>query len=507
MFNTQVKSAGDKTEKILADNVRPTDWTDPEPAAFYNLVVVGAGSAGLVTAAGAAGLGAKVALIEKQNMGGDCLNSGCVPSKGLIRCGRAIVEARSAGRFGALGTEKIKADFSAVMNHMRKARATISAHDSAARFRDLGVDVFFGEGRFTSPDTLEINGKQLRFHRAAICTGARAFVPPIFGLEEAGYLTNETAFSLQKLPSRLAIIGAGPIGCELAQAFARFGSQVTVLEYGSGILPREDRDAAAIVERNLIKEGITLYFEARTEKVSRHGHEKIIEVTLPDGPRKLVVDEILVAIGRTPNVDHLGLEAAKVPYDAKSGIRVNHHLRTGNRRIYAAGDVCTPYKFTHTADAMARILLANALFPGRQSTAGMVIPWVTYTSPEIAHVGLYEQEARQQGLAVTTLTISLADIDRAVIDGETEGFARVHLKKGSDKILGATIVANHAGEMIGELALAISSGLGLGAVGQTIHPYPTQAEITRKLADTYRRSRLTPRLKKLLSAWFRWQRR
>jgi pyruvate/2-oxoglutarate dehydrogenase complex dihydrolipoamide dehydrogenase (E3) component len=507
MFYAHNQPPEKASNQSLADNVRPAGWPNPEPAPCYNLVVIGAGSAGLVTAAGAAGLGARVALIERQSMGGDCLNFGCVPSKGLIRCGRAVAEARNAHRFGATGTDKIDADFSAAMAHMQSVRATISQHDSATRFQhELGVDVFFGEGRFTSPDTLTVGGKSLRFRKAAICTGARASAPPIPGLEKTGYLTNETVFDLQKLPPRLAIIGAGPIGCELAQAFARLGSQVTVLEYGKGVLPREDREAAGIVEQAMTREGVTIHFECRTRQISQQGHDKIIQADLADGPLTLAVDDILVAIGRAPNVDGLGLEQAGVQFDSKTGIRVDERLRTSNRRIYAAGDVCSPYKFTHTADAMARILLANALFHGRQTSRNMVIPWVTYTSPEVAHVGLYENEARQQGYAVTTMTVPLAEVDRALIDGETEGFARVHLKKGSDKILGATIVAAHAGEMIGEMALAISAGLGLGSIGKTIHPYPTQSEILRKLADSYQRSRLTPGLKKVLNAWFRWRR-
>lgn len=506
MFSGHNRPASTDAERIWIENVRPSDWTNPEPAPRYNLVVVGAGSAGLVTAAGAAGLGARVALIEKLNMGGDCLNFGCVPSKGLIRCGRAVSAARNAHRFGATGTDKVKADFTSAMAYMQEVRSAISQHDSARRFQqELGVDVFLGTGTFVSHDTLTVDGKPLRFRKAAICTGARASAPPIPGLEETGYLTNETVFSLNKRPSRLAIIGAGPIGCELAQAFARLGSQVTVLEYGSGALPREDRDAAALVEQAMIREGITLYFDCRTKQISRQGNTRNIDMDLPDGPRHIAVDDILVAAGRTPNVTGLGLEKAGVAFDPKTGIKVDRRLRTSNRRIFAAGDVCSPYKFTHTADAMARMLLANALFPGRQSTSSMVIPWVTYTSPEVAHVGLYEEQARQKGLAVTTLTVPLADTDRGLIDGETAGFARVHLKKNSDKILGATIVAEHAGEMIGEMALAISGGLGLGAIGRTIHPYPTQAEMMRKLADAYQRNRLTPRIKKLLNIWFRWQ--
>lgn len=507
MFNTRDKSSGDDADRILSHNVHPSGWTNPEPAERYNLVVIGAGSAGLVAAAGAAGLGARVALVERLNMGGDCLNFGCVPSKGLIRCGRAAFDARHAYRFGVTGTEKIRTDFQSAMEHMRKVRATISHHDSARRFQqDLGVDVFFGEGSFSSRDTLTVNDKQLRFRKAAICTGARATALPIPGLEETGYLTNETVFELDTLPPRLAVIGAGPIGCELAQAFARFGSQVTILEYGGGVLPREDRDAAAIVERALLDEGITIHFDCRTRQINRHGHEKNIRIDIPEGSRTISVDEILVAVGRAPNVLGLGLEKAGVEFDPKAGVRVDPRLRTSNRRIFAAGDVCSPYKFTHTADAMARMLLANALFHGRQSTESMVIPWVTYTSPEVAHVGLYEHEANRQGHAVTTLTVPLAETDRGIIDGEINGFARVHLKKDSGIILGATIVAEHAGEMIGEMSLAISAKLKLSAIGKTIHPYPTQAEMMRKLADAYQRSRLTPMLEKVFKTWFRWQR-
>lgn len=508
MLNAHNSPSEKDTEQMLADNVRPGNWTNPDPAPRYNLVVVGAGSAGLVTAAGAAGLGAKVALIERHNMGGDCLNFGCVPSKGLIRCGRAVADARNAHHFGATGSDKIHADFTAAMAHMHEVRADISRHDSAHRFQhELGVDVFFGQGRFSSPDTLTVDGKALKFRKAAICTGARAFAPPIPGLRETGYLTNETVFDLRKLPPRLAIIGAGPIGCELAQAFARLGSKVAILEYGSRILPREDREAADIVQQSMAHEGITFHFDCRTKQVSRHGRDKIIQAELPATQLKLAVDDILVAIGRAPNVDGLDLDRAGVIFDSKTGIRVDKRLRTSNRRIYAAGDVCSLYKFTHTADAMARILLANALFHGRQTTRNMVVPWVTYTSPEVAHVGLYEDEAKKLGYTVTTLTVLLSEIDRAIIDGETEGFARIHLKKGSDKILGATIVATHAGEMIGEMSLAMTAGLGLGTIGRTIHPYPTQAEILRKLADSHQRSRLTPRLKRLLNAWFFWRRR
>ena len=490
----------------LSENVHPTDWINPEPVGDYNLVVIGAGTAGLICAAGAAGLGAKVALIERHLMGGDCLNLGCVPSKGVISASRAIHHARNSAAFGVIDGQKTGFGFGAAMERMRRLRADISHHDSARRFRDeLGVDVFLGEGCFVGPDCVEVDGKQLRFKKAAICSGARAAAPPIPGLAEAGYLTNETVFSLTGLPPRLAIIGAGPIGCELAQAFNRFGSKLTLVEAGAHILGREDADAAEILHQTFIREGIDLQLGVKILGVEQQGSDKLL-ILERDGQRiTIAADQILVGVGRTPNIEGLGLKAAGVTFD-RSGVTVNDRLQTSNPRIYAAGDSCSPYKFTHVADAQARILLANALFKGRQKVSDLIMPWCTYTDPEIAHVGMYQQDAAAQGINVTTLTVPLSDVDRAVLDGESDGFAKVHLRKGTDKILGATIVARHAGEMINEFTLAMTSGLGLGAIAKTIHPYPTQAEAIKKLADAYNRTRLTPFMKQLLSGWLKWQR-
>jgi len=501
-------SPASANNQALLDNVHPADWTNPQPAPCYNLVVLGGGPAGLVTAAGAAGLGARVALVEKNLLGGDCLNLGCVPSKCLIRSGRALHDARRTDLFGALNTNDSQADFSRVMARLQKVRAGLSDHDSARRFsEELGVDVFLGQGHFAGPSSLQVGEHVLSFKKAAICSGARAAALPVPGLEEAGYLTNETVFALTELPARLAVFGAGPIGCELAQSFARLGSEVTILEYGPRLLPREDSDAAEIIRRTFAEEGVRTFFNVRTRQVEKQGTERIIHYEEDGRSSRLTIDQILVGVGRAPNVEGLDLEKAGVDYHPNSGVRVNDRLQTSNPKIFAAGDVCSLYKFTHSADAQARIVIANALFMSRQRNSKLVIPWATYTSPEIAHVGMYEKEARDRGYRVNTLTVPLADSDRAHIDGETEGFARVHLKQGSDKILGATIVAQHAGEMIGELALAITNGLGLNAIGRTLHPYPTQAETIKKLADAYQRSRLTPRLQKVLELWLRWQRR
>ncbi len=493
-------------DRELIENVHPSDWINPEPAGRYNLVVIGGGTAGLVAAAGAAGLGARVALVERQLLGGDCLNFGCVPSKGVLRAARALYDARHGAEFGVAGGERLGFDFATAMARMRRLRAGISRHDSAGRFRDeLGVDVFLGQATFTGADCIEVGGGRLFFAKAAVCTGARAAAPEIPGLEAAGYLTNETVFSLTELPPRLAVIGAGPVGCELAQAFARFGSRVTLLQHGPQILGREDRDAAELLQAVLVREGVDLRLGVRVLSVGQRGDVKAIRIEREGHPAEIEADAILIGVGRVPNVEGLGLEKAGIAFDG-DGIRVNDFLQTTNRRVYAAGDICSHLKFTHMADAMARNLIANALFMGRRRTSRMTVPWCTYTDPEIAHVGMYERDAKEKGIGTTTLTVSLADVDRAVLDGETEGFARVILRKGSGDILGATLVARHAGDMINEFTLAMAGGLGLGVIGRTIHPYPTQAESVRRLADAYNRSRLTPFLKKLFTAYLAWQR-
>ncbi len=500
----------DEYNRQLVANVHPPGWQNPQPADRYNLVVIGAGTAGLVTAAVAAGLGARVALVERHLMGGDCLNVGCVPSKGLVGAARVWAAVARGPEFGLHGPGPLQRDFGAVMARMRRLRAGLSGIDSAQRFTGLGVDVFIGAGRFTGPDTVEADGVPLRFSRAAVCTGARAAVPPIPGLAEAGCLTNETLFSLTERPARLAVIGAGPIGCEMAQSFARFGTEVTLLEQFARILPREDPDAAAIVQRRLATDGVRLALDARITEVARRGQDRLVRYAAGGTDHELAVDEVLVGAGRAPNVEGLGLEAAGVAYDA-AGVKVDAHLRTSNPRVYAAGDICFPFKFTHTADALAQILIRNALFPhpfglGRASTDSLIIPWCTYTEPEIAHVGLSEADARAKGGAVETFTQPLSEVDRAVLDGEGEGFVRVHLKPGSDRMLGATIVASHAGDLISEITVAMQAGAGLGVIGNTIHPYPTQADALRKVANRLRRARFSAGQKSLLSRWFAWTR-
>lgn len=498
--------ADDAHDLELAAHVHPTDWTNPEPSGRYNLVVLGAGTAGLVTAAGAAGLGAKVALVESQLMGGDCLNVGCVPSKCLIRSSRVVGDVAAAAELGYPAAAAGSPDFAAVMERLRRIRARIAHHDSARRFRDeLGVDVYLGAARFASADTVQVGDRTLRFKRAVIATGARAVAPAIPGLADAGYLTNESVFTLTALPRRLAVIGAGPIGCELAQAFARLGSDVVLLHDSPHVLNREDADAAEIVQRRFVREGIRLVLGARIERVGAGAAgDKVLSYTTGDGERgEVAVDQILVGAGRAPNVEDLGLERVGVAWDAQRGVHVDDHLRTTNPRILAAGDVCMAHKFTHAADFAARIVIQNALFFGRKKLSALTMPWCTYTDPEIAHVGLYEHEAAARGIAVTTFTVAMRDVDRAIADGEEDGFVKIHVRRGGDQILGGTIVARHAGEMIGELALAIVGKVGLGTLASVIHPYPTQAEAIRKAGDAYNRTRLTPTVKRLFQTFLR----
>jgi pyruvate/2-oxoglutarate dehydrogenase complex dihydrolipoamide dehydrogenase (E3) component len=495
---------GDESDRRLLETVHPPSWRNPTPKERYHVVVIGAGTAGLVTAAASASLGARVALVERHLMGGDCLNVGCVPSKGIIRAARAWHAARTGDAFGA-PVATGRGDFAAAMGRMRDLRATMSHIDGAARFRDLGVDVFFGDARFEGPDRVVVDdggaGARLRFRRAVVASGARAAAPAIPGLADAGYRTNETIFALTELPRRLVVIGAGPIGCELAQTFARFGSEVTVLDTGPRILPRDDAAAAAVVERAMTRDGVRFVHGCRTVGVGRRGDVRVVRAEQGGATLEVEGDELLVAAGRAPNVEGLGLEAAGIAYD-RAGVTVDDRLRTTNPRVFAVGDICSRAKFTHAADAQARIVVANANFFGRGRASRLIIPWATYTSPEVAHVGIGEAEAAERR-DVDTIEVPLHDVDRARLDGEDEGFLRVYLAKGSDRILGATLVAEHAGDMISEITLAMTAGIGLSKVGATIHPYPTQAEVMRKAADAWRRRKLTPAAKRAFAWWFR----
>ncbi len=366
--------------------------------------------------------------------------------------------------------------------------------------------MFIGNGQFTDRQTVEVDGQKLHYKKAVVATGARAAELLIPGFSDVGVLTNESVFSLTELPRRLVVIGGGPIGCEMAQCFARFGSEVTQIEKADHILPREETEAALIVQEAMKKDGITFLLNTNTVRLDRRGDEKIVVVQRDGVEQEIVCDAVLAGIGRAPNVEGMGLEAAGIQYDLRTGIEVNDHLQTANHNVYAAGDVASKYKFTHAADFMARIVIQNALFKGRGRASHLIVPWATYTSPELAHVGLNSQQAAQQEIEIDTYTVELADVDRAILEGETEGFVRVHVKKGTDKIVGATVVATNAGDLISELTLAMKNRIGLKGIGSTIHPYPTQGEAIRKLGDQFNRTRLTPKVASAMRNWLSWTR-
>ncbi len=473
---------------------------------MYNVVVIGGGTAGLVTAAATAGLGGRVALIERDRMGGDCLNTGCVPSKALISSARLIDQMRHADRWGVEPREP-EFSFPKVMERMRERRARIAPHDSRERFEGLGVEVIPGEARFVSANEVRVGERSLRARNFVVAAGSRPAVPKIAGLANVPFYTNQTIFDrLREKPSRLAVLGGGPIGCELGQAFARLGVRVTVLQRGPQILPREDRDVVEVLVTQLASEGIEVRTKAEVREAAFDGTE--IRLDLGGGEREPIrCDALLVATGRTPNVERLDLEAAGVAYTPR-GITVDDHLRTSQRHIYAAGDIAGRYKFTHVADHHARTVVRNILLPWFPAKVeNTVVPWCTYTSPEIARVGVSEGLAAAKGIACDVFRLPMSDVDRAIVERTEEGFAKVLTRKRSGEILGATIVAEGAGDLLQVFAVAMKSGIGLGGISRAIQPYPTRGELAHRIADRQRQTRLTAATKRVLRWLFRRRRR
>lgn len=477
---------------------------NPDPRGPYDLLIIGAGAAGLIAAQAAVREGAHVALIERNLLGGSCLNNGCIPSKAIIRTSRLYREMRNAEHFGGRVPGGIAVDFPAVMERVRRIRARLSERDSAARLAAMGIDVHFGEARFAGRDSVTVGGNVLRFKKALVATGARPVRPPIPGLEEAGYLTYENVFDLTECPRRLLVIGGGPVGCELSQAFARLGSRVTLVQEDPMFLGHEERDAAQLLSDALARDGIEIHLDTQTTRVRMEGHDRVADLVSADTKRTVAVDQILVGVGTAPNVQGLALEAAGVVYDDVRGIPVDDFLRTTNPRIFAAGDVCGANKFPHIESAAGRIVVANALFLGRQRLSAEAIPWCTFTDPEIAHVGMYVTEARQKNIPVKTFTILMHEVDRAITDGEEEGFVKVHVQEGTGKILGGTVVASHAGDLINEISLAMSAGLDLRTLARVNQPYPTQSQAIKLAAGAYVASRRTPFQTWLMTKWLRW---
>ena len=485
----------DAYERERVANTRPSAWRNPQPGGPYQLAIVGAGPAGMVAAELAASLGVRVALIERNAIGGVNLETGSVPSKTLIRTSRIYADMRDAQHYGASVPDGVNVDFVAAMQRVRGIRARLSRNDSAQRLAAAGVDVYFGEARFVTGNMLAVDGQRLGFRKALIATGARPHIPDIPGLAQAGYLTNDNVFDLTELPRRLLVIGGGPLGCEHAQAFCRLGAQTTIVQDKPLFLGQEERDAAQILSEAFARDGIEVRLNTTALAVRVVSGTKLVDLVSDDYRNTIGVDAILTGAGRRPNVEGLNLAAVGIDCDPGGRIRVDDFLRTGNANIHAAGDVCLQSSFVDTAAASARIAVQNALLRRTHRWSEVVIPSCTYTDPEIARVGLSVREANERGIPVKTFTIPMHEIDRAVADSETAGFVKVHLRERTDRILGATIVARHAGDMINGITLAMVAGFGLRRLSHVLHAYPTQADAIRQAADAYNRTRLTPRVR------------
>lgn len=470
----------------------------------YDLTIVGGGTAGLTVASGAVRFGARVALIERDRMGGDCLNWGCVPTKALIRSSRIAASLRHASDYGIV-SNGYEVNFPAVMNRVRKTVEMLAAADSIERFQGLGVETILGNPEFQSAHEIRIGDRRITSSKVVIATGSRAAVPPIPGLRETGFITNVEALKLQKLPRNLVILGAGPIGLEFAQAFARLGSHVTVIEMFPQILPREDGEVAEVVKSVLSGEGIQFLLDSKVVQVTDGQPGKMIVIEQYGQKMTVSCDEVFVATGRLPNREITGLENVGVA-STRTGIRVDRFLRTTVPHIYAAGDVNGGLQFTHVAGYEGRVVVRNTQFPLRQRTNYRVVPWTIYTDPEVAHVGLTEHEAKEHDASVHVYTGNFQDVDRSVIDGETDGFVKVIVdKKG--QIVGGHVVGAHAGELIQELVFAMHHHIPLGRISQVIHAYPSRVEGIRNVADLYWRQKLfdgnTAQWLKRFSRWSR----
>ena len=482
-------------------NTRPADWCNPATLGRYVLLVIGAGPAGLVAARTAAAAGAKVALVERHQIGGNCIKEGCIPSKALIRSAQLYAQMRHAERYGVAPPAALPVDFALAMARMRRVRDRLGRTDAPAQLAEAGIELFFGCARFVGPDCVDIEGTRLSFKKALIATGARAVLPQIKGLNEAGFLNNESVFDLTALPASLLVIGGGPQGCELAQAFARFGTRTVMVHSEPLFLPKEERDAAQMVSDGLAQDGVETHLNCRVVSVSIEAGGKRVQLLSAGNTATTLVDEILTGIGRRPAVQTLDLARAGVSYDVDTGIHVDDFLRTSNPNIYAAGDVCLEHQFTNTAEASARIVVSNALFFGRRRMSALTIPWCTYTDPQVAHVGLYVKQARERRIPVKTFTVPMHDVDRAVTDSEEDGFVKIHVREGTDHILGATIVGRYAGEMINTVSLAMVAGIGLRRLTDVIHAYPTQGDAIRQAAQACASAHASPLLAWLKRKW------
>jgi pyruvate/2-oxoglutarate dehydrogenase complex dihydrolipoamide dehydrogenase (E3) component len=465
--------------------VRPPSWQNPDARALYDLVIVGGGPAGLAAAEFARRQGRSVALIERDRLGGNSLNFGSIPSKAIIRAAKVLSAVRDEEQFGVAPADKPLADFSAVMARMRGIRTRIAEYHAAQRLQTLGLDVFFGDGCFAGPHRLLVGEASLSFRKAIVATGARPQPCDIPGLEQSGYLTSDSIFDLTELPRRLGVIGGGPLGCELAQAFCRLGSRVTIVQSDPKFLPNEERDAADLLSRSMSRDGVETRLNTKVVGVRMQGGSRVLDMTNDDNCDSIAVDEIVVSTGRVANVEGLGLAAAEIDFEAARGIEVDDFMRTSNQDVYAAGDVCHAHRFTHVAEATARLAVQNALGGKVAQQRRLTIPWCTYSDPEIAHIGMHMREARQQSIPVKSFTILMQDVDRAITDGLDEGFVKIYVREGSDQILGATIVASRASELINEMSVIMSAGIGMRQLATILHTYPAQSDAIRLAAMAF----------------------
>jgi pyruvate/2-oxoglutarate dehydrogenase complex dihydrolipoamide dehydrogenase (E3) component len=497
---------GGAADQERREALRPEGWRNPAPAGRYQLVVIGAGTCGLAAARSAAAHGARVALVERDLVGGTCLNVGCVPSKALIRSARVCAAFRDVAHYSGFTPPAAPIDFGFVMRRVHEVQARLGQRDSCATLAAAGIDVFFGQARFLDSNSVDVDGTRLRFRKALVATGARPDLPDIPGLAEAGYFTNETIFDAPAAPRSLLVIGGGPLGCETAQALHRLGIPTSIVQHWPLFLPREERDAAQILSDSFAHDGITIRLNTEAERVRVVDGVKIVDLVSDGWRSSLRAEAILTGTGRVPNVEGLDLERLGIACDDEHGVGVDDHLRTANRNIYAAGDACLEYKFNNSAAASARVAVHNALFPFRRRFSALALPWCTYTDPEIAHVGLYVREANARGIPVKTWTVPMHTVDRAVADGELEGFVKIVTAARSDRIVGATIVHRHAGDMIGELVLALQAGIGLRQLAQVMHPYPTHAGGILMAARACANAQPTGWSGRLARAWLRWRR-
>jgi pyruvate/2-oxoglutarate dehydrogenase complex dihydrolipoamide dehydrogenase (E3) component len=486
MQNSPPGTQSDDKETFLR-RVRPRDWKNPVPRSTYDLAIVGAGPAGLAAAESAARHGFSVALIERDRLGGNSLNVGSVPSKAIIHAARVCGLLRDAEELGAPAPSMLAPEFGKVMARMRRIRTRISEYHSVHELAARGVEIFFGAARFEGTDRLSVGDAPVRFKKALVATGARPRAPDIPGLDRTGYRTSATIFQMATLPKRLAVIGGGPLGCELAQAFCRLGSHVIIVQNDPKFLPREERDAAEILSRSMARDGVEIHLNTTVVGARSERDAKILQTANNDVESEIRADEILLSIGRVPNVEALGLDAATVEFDTERGIKVDDFLRSTNPNVYAAGDACLELKFTNAAQFSARMAVQNALMQGEQRQSSAAMPWCTYCDPEIAHIGLHVWEARRQSIPIKSFTVMMHDVDRAITDGQDTGFVKIHIAEGSDRILGATIVATRASEMINEMAVVMNTGIGMKALAEVAHTYPAQSEAIMLAAQAYER--------------------